>query len=107
RVADLPPPIRAHELSFFDREVPLPELAALYRAVRVDATGAVWLGHVDWAERSSNSWDVVDPNRRTRTRVELPPGVRPHVIAQHVLVGSVADSLGVERIELYELRREP
>lgn len=105
RVRDFPPPLKKHLLSFYDVDIPLPEMAAVYRSVLVDATGAIWLARIDWSGSESNSWDVVDPNRRTISRVELPSGVYPQFISEGVLVGLAADSLDVERIVMYDVRR--
>lgn len=107
RVRDLPPPIQEHELSFFKLELPLPDVAAIYRAVRVDGRGTIWLGITDWTGDARNSWDVIEPSRRTRSRVELPAGLRVLTVSEDVLVGLVTDSLGVERIVLHEVLRTP
>ncbi len=105
RVGDLPPPLKAHALSFYDVEIPMPDMAAVYGSVMADATGVVWLRRIDWSTTESNSWDVVDPDRRTISRVELPSGVYPQFITEGTLVGLAEDSLGVERVVLYGIRR--
>jgi hypothetical protein len=104
RVSDLPPPIQVHELSFFKRQIALPELAAAYRAIRIDASGRVWMGRVDWIGGGTNRWDVIDPELGTIRGAELPSRLQPLAILDTVLVGLDRDSLGVERIGLYRIQ---
>jgi hypothetical protein len=105
RARGLPPPLIAHEIAFFDREIKLPKLAAAYRTIRVDSRGAVWLGRIDWSESQRNAWDVIDPRQRSISRVELPPGVRPQVITERTLVSLAIDAQGAESVKLFAVQR--
>lgn len=78
-----------------------------YRALLADPAGAVWAEpHVPFSDRQTNRpWQVFAPTGEWLGPFLMPARFRPFDIGRDYLLGVQADSLGVERVRLFRLRR--
>ena len=83
----------------------LPEFLPSYRDVKLDEKGLIWIAHFGIPGQETNDWDVFDPSGEWVASVEMPVRFNPTDIGEAYLLGVSFDSLGVERVQLYSLRR--
>lgn len=78
-----------------------------YRALLGDPTGAVWAEpHVPFSDRETNRpWQVFAPTGEWLGPFLMPGRFKPFDIGPDYLLGVQADSLGIERVRLFRLRR--
>jgi hypothetical protein len=74
-----------------------------YSDFRVDALGDLWVGGYEPLRRAAPRWAVFDPNGRLLGVVAVPSDFAVYQIGADYVLGTRADSLGVERVELYPL----
>jgi hypothetical protein len=72
--------------------------------IRVDRLGYLWVAHFGVPGRAG-AWDVFEPSGRFLGPVEVPGTLEIHEIGADYLLGVSTDELGVERVEMYGLRR--
>ncbi|MHB1329610.1 MAG: hypothetical protein ACYC2K_15540, partial [Gemmatimonadales bacterium] len=78
-----------------------------YRSLLGDPTGAVWAApHVPFSDRETNRpWQVFASSGEWLGPFTMPARFRPYDIGPDYLLGVQADSLGVEGVRLFRLRR--
>ena len=81
--------------------VPRPDHLPVLRAIRVDATGHIWVERFRWPNDDQPVWDVFDPEGRLAAVVRTPPGLRVDEIGADYVVGVWRDELEVERVRVY------
>lgn len=72
-----------------------------------DAADHLWVREYDFPgePRPAPLWTVFDPGGRVLGYVETPPGLRIFEIGEGYILGRVRDELGVERVQVWPLRR--
>ncbi len=94
--------------AFYAKEIPLPEFAALYDEVVVDAEQRIWLHRYRLpGDLSASHWDLIDRTGRWLGTVPTPPGLQVFQIGRSHLLGRVRDSLGIERVVVHPVRAAP
>lgn len=94
--------------AFYEKELPLPEFAALYDNVVIDDAHRIWLHRYRMpGESGADQWDVIDSAGPWLGTATTPRGLEIFGIAADQIVGRMRDSLGVERIVLQSLRAAP
>lgn len=94
--------------AFYEKDLPLPEYAALYDDVIIDAERRIWLHRYRLpGESGAERWDVIDATGRWLGTATSPRGLEIFEVGAGHVVGRVRDSLGVERIVLQSLRAAP
>lgn len=86
------------------RNAPHAPVKPAYSSFRLDALGDLWVGHYLWAG-SSTRWTVFGPRGRMLGDVTVPPRFRIYQIGPHYVLGMRLDSLGVERVVVYALKK--
>lgn len=76
-----------------------------YSGFRVDALGDLWVGHYRWLRQPPAAWTVFDPTGRMLGDVAVPPRFTIYEIGRDYVLGMRPDSLGVQRVELYALKK--
>lgn len=80
-----------------------------FNAFVVDELGFLWTRRgveSDHEERTS-TWDVLDREGRLLGTIAMPAGLEVSQIGSDFVLGVHQDSVGVERVLLYELKRDP
>lgn len=91
------------------REVPLPPRQPAFSAFVADLAGNLWVA--DWISElappsdADRDWYVFAPDGRLLGNLPIPSALTVHEIGGNYVLGTVADELGVERVELYALRK--
>jgi hypothetical protein len=90
--------------AYYAKELPLPEFAPLYAAMRVDADRRVWLERFRLPGDSVRTWDIIEYDGAWLGTVITPPRMNLHRIGKDYLLGRSLDSLGVERVQLHPFK---
>lgn len=91
--------------AFFEKNIPLPEFAAMYRAMLIDDEHRVWMEHFRMpGDTTAPRWDVIDSTGTWLGVVRTPARFTVYQIGRTFLLGRARDDLGVERVQLYTLR---
>lgn len=91
--------------AYYARDLPLPEFAPLYTAMKVDTEGSVWLQRFRLpGDTTARVWDVIDRRGAWLGTVRTPPRLTVHRIGKDYVLGRDLDSLGVERVRLLPLK---
>lgn len=83
--------------------VAFPDLHPLAVALEAGPTGDIWVLRTPTA--SGQVWDVVGPSGEFSGRVELPVGWRLASVLHEWVVVVVADSMGVESVQVHSIER--
>lgn len=111
RVQSQGPEFFADMLPSAPRPDSLPQVAGLL----VDAVGRIWTkGYAPssdglWARAGveyGGEWNVVDAQGTPVATVRMPRGFRPLRVADDLVLGVLADSLGVERVQVRRVGRQ-
>lgn len=94
--------------AFYERDLPLPEYAPLYTAMKVDDARRVWLMRFRMPYDSTDRvWDVVDSEGRLLGTVHTPTNLAVLRVRRDAVLGLQRDSLGVERVVRFPIRARP
>lgn len=93
--------------TYYEEDLPLPELTPAASELKVDRQGFVWIERYKMPWDEGNPWDVFAPTGEWLGWVDLPPGLRVFDIGEDYVLGRTLDDLGVERVQVWTLRREP
>lgn len=74
-----------------------------YSQIRIDADGDIWVGSYELLRRPPVRWAVFDPRGVLLGEVAVPTDFTVYQIGADFVLGSRADSLGVQHVELYPL----
>lgn len=92
--------------AYYAKELPLPEFAPLYSAMRIDSERSVWLQRFRMpGDTAARVWDVIAADGAWLGVVRTPPRLTAYRIGTDFMLGRSVDSLGVERVQLFGLRR--
>ena len=91
--------------SYYDQDLPMPEVVPAYRGLYVDETRHLWVERYRLPGQTERIWDVIAPDGRWLGPVKLPGRFWLHRAGAAFLVGTQMDSLDVERVQVYDLRR--
>ena len=92
--------------AYYAKELPLPEFAPLYTAMRIDSELSVWLQRFRMpGDTAARVWDVIGADGAWLGAVRTPPRLTAYRIGTDFMLGRSVDSLGVERVQLFGLRR--
>jgi hypothetical protein len=91
--------------SYYDRDLPLPDLTPAYQGLYVDELRHLWVERYRMRWENERVWDVLAPDGRWLGAVTLPGRFWLHRAGKAFLVGTQMDSLDVERVQVYDLRR--
>lgn len=100
----LPEAMQAEYLEALDNEE-RPDRLPGYDRLIASSDGYVWAQVYESDLAAPHDWDVFDREGVFRGRVHVWSGFHPFVIAEEVMVGVWRDSMGVEFVRLYRLRR--
>lgn len=91
--------------AFYEKDLPLPEFAAMYDEVVVDSARRIWVRRYRLpGDTGDEQWDVLDDSGQWLGTTSTPRGLEIFEIGSSHLLGRVRDSLGVERVVLHALR---
>ncbi len=94
--------------AYYEKDLPLPEYAALYDDVTIDAERRIWLHRYRLpSEAGAEQWDVIDATGRWLGTATTPRGLEIFEAGAGHVVGRMRDSLGVEHIVLQPVRAAP
>ena len=85
-------------------KLPVPETLPPYGDVHVDRSGCVWVSDYDPRE-SADTWAIYDTGGIATARSRIPRSLRIYEIGTNYVLGVETDSLGVEYVTVYRLRR--
>ena len=85
---------------------PFPDRMPAYESFQPDADGNLWVASFLWPEAGPRMWVVLDPEGVSLGTVITPAGLRVTDIGSDYLLGVSRDSLGIERVEVYALRKD-
>ncbi len=83
----------------------LPASLPAYSDLRLDRSMKIWIAHYGIPGQPTTQWDVFDPSGLWVASVEMPDDFRLTEIGGDYLLGVGTDPMGVERIEMYSLKR--
>jgi hypothetical protein len=92
---------------YYDQDLPVPDVAPAYQGLYVDETRHLWVERYRLPGEAIRVWDVISPEGRWLGPVTLPGRFWLHRAGEAFLVGTQMDSLDVERVQVYDLRRHP
>ena len=92
---------------FYDQDLPIPEHLPCCQSLVVDALGYIWVERYRLPWEGDPRWDVLDASGRWLGSVGTPTGLNVIQVGADFVLGSAADSLGVERIVVYTLSKRP
>jgi len=90
---------------YYDQDLPRPGVAPAYQGLYVDETRHLWVERYRLPGETERVWDVIAPDGRWLGPVKLPGRFWLHRSGEEFLVGTQMDSLDVERVQVYDLRR--
>ena len=93
--------------SYYEQDLPLPEVTPAANKLMVDRQGFVWIERYKMPWDEDNPWDVFAPTGEWLGWVDLPRSLQVFDIGEDYVLGKVVDDLGVERVQVWTLRREP
>lgn len=87
-------------------ELPFPATMPAFQSVATQKGGRLWVEtyQPDNAGLGETLWDVFDEQGALEAQATLPAGFRPHEIGLDYLLGVWKDELGVEYVQLYDLK---
>ncbi len=92
---------RASYADYYARELPIPEFAPAYAAIRLDATRRIWLQRYQFeTDTVPQTWDVMGRDGVWLGSVQTPRSFALYRIGDDYLLGRRIDSLGVERVQV-------
>ncbi len=100
----VPEPLRPDYTSALEGEL-RPSLLPGYDRVLVSADGYVWAQVYDSDVGAPHDWHVYDTEREFAGRVRVGAGFYPMVITTDAVLGVWRDSMGVELVRAYRVRR--
>ncbi len=116
RAADVWPQIKERDLAtmsagnraayadYYAQDLPIPEFAPMYGAIRVDAVQRIWLQRYDVESGMAPlTWDVLASDGTWLGAVQTPKGFLLYRVGEDYLLGRQVDSLGVERVQLLRM----
>lgn len=104
QLAEVPAPARPGIRAMW-RSYSLPAEKPAYSRLLVDADGNLWVGAYAGSPATPEHWRVFDPDGRWLGTVSVPADFRISWIDEAGVLGVGRDSLDVERVALYGLRR--
>ena len=78
-----------------------------FSALQADPMGYLWVQEYRLPGQSENVWTIFDADGRVQGFVETPPDLEVFEIGEDYILGTTVDDLGVERVELWPLNRNP
>jgi hypothetical protein len=96
---------RAQYEHFYGLSHPLPEFVPAFQGLLVDDKSNTWLERYRMPGETDSRWEVVGANGRWLGQVAAPSRVRLFQVGVDFVLGRHLDSLGVERIRVYALRK--
>ena len=84
---------------------PFPETMPAYEGVIVDEEGNLWVEEYRAPGDEQPRWTVFDSTGVMLGLIETPPRFRIFQIGSDFVLGRQTDSLDVERVQLYRLRK--
>ena len=100
----LPGEARAGALSML-KDMPLVESFPAFDAIVADRAGYLWVREYRMQGEGDALWTVFDPEGRIQGLLTTPPGLEVFEIGEDYILGSTADDLGVEYVQLWSLSR--
>ena len=88
-------------------EMPLPDVFPAYGHFAVDSQGALWVADYTAPNDETAMWTVFSPEGHLLAQLEIDSALRLLDIGTDYILGVRTDDLGGERIELYQLTRDP
>jgi hypothetical protein len=98
-------PDRQRRMRALYAQIPFPEILPAYGALEVDSEGNLWVGDYAPVGAVPFAWTIFDSEGRMLGRISTPRDVRIFEIGADYLLGVAQDTLGIERVELYRLRK--
>lgn len=86
-------------------KMPRPATMPRFKRLVVDAAGELWLEIFRPEANPRHTWIVLDTSGQGLGRIDTPPGVDVQQIGGDFILGTVRDSLDVQRVVRYELLR--
>jgi hypothetical protein len=86
-------------------QVPSRPTHPAFSAIAIDALGHTWVAEAGAATESGVQWTVFTPSGEPAALVVIPAGFGVLEIGADYVLGRLRDDDGVERIEVYELKR--
>lgn len=88
-------------------DMALPEVFPPYDHFVADSEGALWVGDYAAPDDEKSFWTVFSPEGQLLARVEIDSALRLFDVGSDYVLGVRTDDLGVERVELFHLTRDP
>ncbi len=85
----------------------LVEFFPAFSALQSDPPGYLWVREYRFPERTETLWTVFDAAGRVRGFVETPTNLDVFEIGDDYVLGLHVDALGVERVQVWPLDRDP
>ena len=85
----------------------LVEFFPAFSALHSDPLDYLWVQEYRFPEQNENVWTVFDEEGRVQGFVETPPGLEVFEIGEDYILGTTTGDLGVERVQLWPLDRNP
>lgn len=104
RYADVPEERRTGLLAE-TADMPLVEFFPAFEALQPDPLGYLWVREYGLPGQDGNVWTVFDVDGRVQGLVETPPDFDVFEIGEDYILGTVADELDVERVQVWPLDR--
>lgn len=90
---------------FYARDLPLPDSTPALQELKVDADGNLWARRYRLPWEEGSEWDVVGADGTWLGTVEVPVGVTVFEIGRDYVLGRHTDTLGVQRLVVYNLSK--
>lgn len=101
--ADTPAERAAAELMV--REAAALETLPAFADLATDLDGNLWVMEYDQSRDQPSQWTVVAADGACRGSVHVPFGLSIHQIGHDYVIGEAADTMGVQRVEVYALTK--
>jgi hypothetical protein len=82
-----------------------PQVFPPFSGFVVDSRGVLWVGRYPGPGDEERGWDVFDTDGTFVGSLSLPASISVRQIGSDFLLGVRADAMGVEHVEIYELKR--
>ena len=93
--------------SYYAENLPLPLLTPAANELVVDRKGFLWIERYKMPWDDENPWDVFASTGGWLGWVDLPRDLQVFDIGEDYVLGKAVDDLGVERVQVWKLWREP
>lgn len=105
REAELPTDAERRRSWLAEADWPMPEGSPAYTGLRLDGSGNLWVERFSppWSEESR--WAIFGPDGAFLGHVDLPEGLSLTDLGDDWLLGLREDDLGVQRVQLFGLRK--